>query len=1170
MLKKIDPAALARHPGTRKWAVRLAAFVAVVGLLGFLALPPLLKWVLVSQLGKALQREVTIASVNFNPYTLTATIRGLSVREANGKGGQGDAATEIAGFDSLRLNAELGSIFVAGAIVKEIELTGPRLRLTRYADKRYNVSDLLDTWLAPKPEPEPEIPASPPRFSVSNIQISGGRFEFDDRFEGVQHAVTDLTLRLPFVSSLSFHADTYVEPHFSATIDGAPLVLTGKSRPFAESHESELSLDLDNLQLARYWAYSPVDLPLRIDAGALDGTLRLRFVQGAAQSRLTLDGSLALKDFRLVEAGGAPLLAVKRLDVGLREADLIKLAVGIERIAVDSPAVDLRIDQHGMLNWLAVLPATGGSEPAAKAPKASTAPPRKPEATSPDKSAPAEQSTAVPEKPAPEKPAPASPLRLTVDTLEVKGGALRLLDQSTGSEQRLAMNDIELHAGGYDSGGGKPVSLALTWKLDGGERVGVDRITVRDARLDLTGRELRIGGYAMRGGHTKLSLAADGRLQFFRPPLLRRAAAGKTAGGDENPWRVAIDQVELAEHQIRFEDHARTPVAVQSVVVDSFVAQNVASAPDTETQLAAKLRLNQRGVVEVNGKLLPMRPAGTLQLSLNQIELLPLQPYFGELLNLTVTRGVLTAKGELGFAPGPEAPAVTYKGNLTLGDFHSVEQLNSTNFLRWKSFHFGDLDLATSPLAVSIGQVALSDFFARVIVSPEGKLNLMHLVKRQDEPAAVPAAAAPAAAAEEQPASSGDGRAELRLAEKPEKAVVPVSIGKVTLQGGRINFTDNFVKPNYSANLTRMGGRINGLSSKAGTVADLELRGSYNDLAPLTVSAKLNPFAAKSYLDLDAEVKGIELSAFSPYSGKYAGYAIEKGKLSLFLKYKIEDNVLAAENRVFLDQLTFGETVDSPEATKLPVTLAVALLKNRAGEIDINLPIAGSLDDPEFSVGGVIVKVVVNLFVKAVTSPFALLGSLFGGGEEMAYVEFDYGYAALTAPMLERLQALAKALDDRPGLKIELAGRIDPDSDREGLKQAMLARRVKAQRLEELVKEGSEAASVDEVEISGKDYPRYLERAYRAEKFPKPRNVIGLVKTLPVEEMEKLMLANMNADDDALRRLADRRARKVAQWLTTEGKVAGERVFVLQPHLTPKDGPQQEKARHSRVDFSLK
>jgi hypothetical protein len=199
-----------------------------------------------------------------------------------------------------------------------------------------------------------------------------------------------------------------------------------------------------------------------------------------------------------------------------------------------------------------------------------------------------------------------------------------------------------------------------------------------------------------------------------------------------------------------------------------------------------------------------------------------------------------------------------------------------------------------------------------------------------------------------------------------------------------------------------------------------------------------------------------------------------------------------------------------------------------------------------------------------------LIGSLFGGGEELSYVEFDYGYSTISAKMKERLQTVAKVLDDRPAIRIEIAGRIDPDRDREGLKRALMERRVKAQRLEELVKAGTEAGSLDDIEIPAKDYPKYLERAYKAEKFPKPRNLVGMVKDLPVEEMEKLMMANMKADDEALRDLADRRAKAASQWLGREGKVAADRVFLLKPNLSAKEGPQNDKASEARADFSLK
>ena len=402
---------------------------------------------------------------------------------------------------------------------------------------------------------------------------------------------------------------------------------------------------------------------------------------------------------------------------------------------------------------------------------------------------------------------------------------------------------------------------------------------------------------------------------------------------------------------------------------------------------------------------------------------------------------------------------------------------------------------------------------------------------------------------------------------------MPVKIGKITLQGGAVRFTDNFVKPNYTANLRKIGGSVTGLSTEPGSVADLALRGSYDDVAPLSLTAKINPLSAKPYLDLQAEVKGIEMTSFSTYSGKYAGYAIDKGKLSVFVKYKIENDQLNAENRVFLDQLTFGDQVESPDATKLPVKLAIALLQNSKGEIDVNLPISGSLNDPQFSIGGLVIKVIVNLLVKAVTSPFALIGSMFGGGEELSNVEFAAGYATFDAEAQKRLENLSKALIDRPALKLEIEGRIDPENDPEGLKHARMERKVRAAKREDMTKAGIEVESLASVQLSDEEYPGLLERVYRAEKFPKPRNMVGMVKTLPVEEMEKLILANSTVDEEDLLNLGDRRAKAVRDWLI-EHQVESERIFLrpTQPATSEAkpDATQKNKAKAARADFSLR
>jgi len=345
----------------------------------------------------------------------------------------------------------------------------------------------------------------------------------------------------------------------------------------------------------------------------------------------------------------------------------------------------------------------------------------------------------------------------------------------------------------------------------------------------------------------------------------------------------------------------------------------------------------------------------------------------------------------------------------------------------------------------------------------------------------------------------------------------------------------------------------------------MELRGTYANTAPVQILAKLNPLAAKAFLDLKADITGVDLVGFSPYSGKYAGYNIEKGKLSLNVAYKLENKQLSAENRLFIDQFTFGSKVESPDATTLPVNLAISLLKNNRGEIEVNLPISGSLDDPQFSVGGLVVKVIVNLFVKAVTSPFALLGSMFGGGEELSNVEFAAGRASLSDGAVKKLESLAKALNERASLKLEITGRADPEADKEGIKRVAIERAAKGEKLKETLKKGGDGTSLDSIEFAPGEYPVYLQRAYKEAKFPKPRNLVGLQKELPVEEMEKLMLTNLPATADDVRALAASRAEAVQGWLVEQGKVPLERVFLLPPKTEADD-----KGKASRVDFSLR
>jgi hypothetical protein len=336
----------------------------------------------------------------------------------------------------------------------------------------------------------------------------------------------------------------------------------------------------------------------------------------------------------------------------------------------------------------------------------------------------------------------------------------------------------------------------------------------------------------------------------------------------------------------------------------------------------------------------------------------------------------------------------------------------------------------------------------------------------------------------------------------------------------------------------------------------------------MEITGKVHPFKKNLFVDLKASLRDFNLSPLTPYSGTYAGYKIEKGSLSFDLKYLISDMKLDAENKVVIDQLTLGDRVESPQATKLPVGLAITLLRDSEGKINLDIPLTGRIDDPEFSVWRIVLQVIVNLLTKVATAPFALLGSLFGGGEELSYIEFDAGSSIIPEPGEKKIETLVKALKAKPALKLDIAGGVDMERDREGLIQYQFQRKLKAQKLNESIRKGEKVESVDEITIDKQEYDRYLKRAYSAEKFPKPRNIVGMEKGLPNEEMEKLMMTHIVVKEDDLRLLATKRAETVSEALREKGEFESGRVFVIEPKTLQPEAKKDVK--NSRVDFKLK
>ena len=1100
---------LVRSPRSRRIGRWAAAIIVLFGLFGYFAGPPLLKYVLLKQLSQELRREVSIADIAINPYALSARIAGLSIKAADGR--------EVAGFDALQVNLSTASLFKAAAVVDAIRLDGLRLAVVHEGEGRYDISDLLDEWSKPKEEP----PSSPPRFSLNNIELVGGRITVDDRPKAVVHELSDINLGLPFMSSLPYQAEIFVEPSFSARFNGSQLALKGRSKPFAGRMESELDIAIDQFELAGIQPYLPASLPLRLKAGHLDSDLKIVFKELADDLfSLAVVGGLKVSALDVGGSDGQPLLGWKELAIELDEADLINRKIAVRRVALDGLEASLRVNRQGELNVLTLIERLTAGQSASPAPVAAA------------------------------ETAPALTWSLGEFTLD--NGLVRWRDESNTPPVAGEVRRLQARVGRLDSKLAEPIEVAeVGYQVDLGEHLRIERMQIKGVRVDLPAHRIDIAEVSNGGTRVRMLRNREGAIEWLRAPVLKTVRAGNAKAAEPRPWVGRLAKLEVDAFDVRFEDRALAQPAVQELTGLRLSGENLGNEKGSKGSLQLSGQVNQRGSLKLGGSVQLLPFDLNLAVETQAIPLLPLQPYFAEQVNVALNSGQFSNKGEATLSIDDKGLLrASYRGSATLGNLLAVDKANRADFLKWKSLYFGGIDFRLEPLAINVGEIALSDFFARLILNEAGRLNLQDIVRRPDA-APVSVVAAPAPATPPAPAP---------VAAAPAKPPVPIKIAKITLQNGTVNFSDYFVKPNYTVNVTRLGGRVTGLSSVDGTVAELDLRGAYAKSAPVQILGQLNPLAAKSYLDLKANVKNVDLTGFSPYSGKYAGYAIEKGKLSLDVAYKLENNLLTADNKVFIDQFTFGEPVESPDATKLPVNLAISLLKNNRGEIDINLPISGSLDDPEFSVGGLIVRVIVNLFVKAVTSPFALLGSMFGGGEELSKLEFAPGRARVGEAQGKTLETLAKALTERAALKLEITGLADPEIDREGLKRVAMERLVREERRKVQPDNGEPGGRS---ELSDEEYKTYLTRVYKAAKFPKPRNVIGLQKDLPVEEMEKLMLANTAVSDEDVRNLARRRAENVQVWLIEQGKVAPERLFLV----PPKAG---EAVPGARVDFSLR
>ncbi len=1179
--------------------IGVVIFFVVFTIVGFFVLPPILKSILVKKLSENLHREVTISQIKTNPYTLSITVRGFVVKERQ-------SSETFVSFDELFLNLQSLSVLRMALILKEIRLTKPFIRVSRNPDMSYSFSDLMENK---EPKPPEKAKPIPLRFSLNNIRIENGSIDFFDEPNKTKHTVRELNIGIPFLSNTPSYVERFVQPHFSAKINETPYVLQGKTKPFADSQETSFDIDIKDLDIPYYLAYVPMKMNFKIVSAYLDTQTKISFIQSKDKKpSLTVTGNVSLKKIAIDDQKKNPLLRLPLLDISIAPSEPIAKIIHLSKVSVQSPALEIRCDEKEAVNVQSLFPEKQETKPA----------PEKVEVSTP-LSVDIDEMQLVGGKVSFSDLSRSKPFKTILDPIELKvdhfsngkdkKAAYDLSLKTEAKENikldgefstdplwaegRLQMKSIPLKKYSpyyrdnilfdiedgrldlsarykYAKGGKEPEvflsgisvflsALRLKRTEEDGDFLKIPDLSIKETSVDLGKKELTIGGFSTQKGELFVKRLKNGDVDVVKltpPPSVPKEPSKEDKSKEaEKPWLVLLKNLSVDNYTIRVEDQTVSGPVIMAVENLKLRGESISTAKNNKGKLSLSLLLNQKGTLATTGTIGIDPVSANLRIDLKEIDIGSLQPYFTDKVKINVTSGAFSTTGNLSLGISENKEFKTaYEGEASLSGFASIDKPNAEDFLKWGSLSFSGMNVGYPPLLVDIKEISLADFYARLIINSNGTLNVQEVLPKDEQKKEAP------------PPAQTQGKAP--ESQKEKEPTKNIKIGTVTLQGGKIDFSDRSVNPEYSSKLTEIGGKVSGLSSEETTLAEIELRAKLDDYAPLEIIGKITPLKQDLYVDLKVRFKDMDLSPVTPYSGKYAGYTIQKGKLSFDLKYLIDKRKLDSQNVIFLDQFTFGDKVESPHATKLPVKLAIALLKDRKGEIKLDIPVSGSLDDPKFSVWGIILKIIVNLIAKAATSPFSLLGAIFGGGEELSYLEFDYGVATIAETNTKKIETLVKALSDRPALKLDIEGHVDLERDKEGLKQLFFQRKLKAQKLKEMVKKGTPPVPVDEVKIEPKEYEKYLKMAYKEEKFPKPRNILGMAKDLPVPEMENLMLTHIEIKESDLRSLASQRAMSIKDAILKSGKVEPERVFIIEPKsLAPE---KKEKLKDSRVEFKLK
>jgi hypothetical protein len=669
------------------------------------------------------------------------------------------------------------------------------------------------------------------------------------------------------------------------------------------------------------------------------------------------------------------------------------------------------------------------------------------------------------------------------------------------------------------------------------DSASVSSIAVHNATIKLREAKLWVDEVSVRGLSTRAILAQDGKLNLAR--LFTRKVATKPAAGPD--WELRVRRFSLDDSELALVDRAVDPPVELTLAPLSLELTSVHLDAAASVPFALRTTVDEHCTLQATGTAAPGTGAVAVDLALQHAPIGKLQPYIQRFADLTVRDGLLDVRGSGSVTPNAGVPStLAFDGDVVVENLKTTDNQLDQAFVDIGRLELSQLSYRSAPESLHIARVGLHKPYARLVLSREQTLNALAILHGGKRPAVAPA---PGSLSSEHPLA------------KIELEPVRVVVDAVAIDDMRLSFTDHFIKPNFSAELHDLSGKLDALSSDPGVQARVALTGRLGSSAPVSISGSVRPFAYEAESDLSLRWENVPLTVFNPYSGRFAGYSIVRGDLASALHYKLKNGKLDAQHHIRLNQLTWGDATDTKESAGLPVRLATAMLRDRNGVIALDIPVQGKLSDPTFRVGPLVWQAVQNVAVRAATAPFEWLGSLFEGAERARFVDFAPGDAELSADDSHELRSLAKALVERPKLWVDVPLGVDRELDRTALVERKYLSALRATTQGELWgKRKSYAFGAldrgDKLDVLEALYEKVTGKDPQLPEPPEPPAGSGwsarraFRKDFEIATLERLIRAAIKVEPSELTALGLRRADAIEKTLVADGGVDSARVLV--------------------------